>query len=156
MLLFALRCSLFCIADHVKPPPFFDFCSIPLHLWPTIKSLKDPPPLMCPWWGKDYIPWCCSGCFCIHRERCRVSCLMKINSHSFIAFSSVFSLTDQSMDSICTLSDVIIVDFTRTNLISWVALFHGVFVRVVAQVKEGLYYDCYPINMFLPLAIKVF
>jgi hypothetical protein len=42
------------------------------------------------------------------------------------------------MDGIHTLSDVIIIDPIRANLISWAALSHGVFSIVVAQVKEGL------------------
>ncbi len=95
MVLFALRCFLFCIANHVRPTPSFDFCSIPLHLWPTIRSLGDRLPSMCPLWGKDYIPWCCSGCFYVHCERCRVSCLAKVNPHSSTSFSSIFSLVGQ-------------------------------------------------------------
>lgn len=32
----------------------------------------------------------------------------------------------------------------------------GVVVIVTTQAKEGLYYDCYPMDMFIPLAIEVF
>jgi hypothetical protein len=60
------------------------------------------------------------------------------------------------VDGIHTLCDVIIVDPTQTNLISWAALSHGVFATMVAQVKEGFYRDHYPIDMFSPLATKVF
>jgi hypothetical protein len=60
------------------------------------------------------------------------------------------------VDDICILTDVIIANPTQTNLVSQVALFRGVVVAVVAQVKEGLYYEHYPLNMFFLLAIKVF
>lgn len=60
------------------------------------------------------------------------------------------------MDGICTLDNVIIVDPIRTNLVSWVVLSHGVVVAMAAQVKEGLYRNHYPVNMFLPLTIEVF
>jgi hypothetical protein len=58
-----------------------------------------------------------------------------------------------SMDGICTLVDVIIVDPTGTNLVSWVAHSHGVVTTVAARVKENLCCDHYPTNMFFPLAI---
>jgi hypothetical protein len=60
------------------------------------------------------------------------------------------------MDGICTLVNFIIVDPIRTNLVSWVVLSHGVVAAMVAQVKEGLYCNHDPANMFLPLAIEVF
>jgi hypothetical protein len=60
-----------------------------------------------------------------------------------------------SIDSICTLDDVVIVDPILTNLVSHVAFFHGVVMIVVAQMKEKLYHDCYPMDMFFPIIIEV-
>jgi hypothetical protein len=60
------------------------------------------------------------------------------------------------MDGICTLVNVIIVDPTRINFVSWVDISHGVLATIAAQMKEGIYCNCYPANMFFPLAIEVF
>jgi len=60
-----------------------------------------------------------------------------------------------SIDGICTLADVIIVDPSQAYLVSWLVISCGVAVIVTVQVKEGFYCDHYPTNMFLPLAIKV-
>jgi hypothetical protein len=56
------------------------------------------------------------------------------------------------VDGIRTLVDVIIVDPTQANLVSWVALSRGVDAIVVAHVKEGLYYSCYPMDVFFFLS----
>jgi len=48
-----------------------------------------------PWWGKNYIPWCYTKCFCVHCKRCKVSCFMGANPCSFVAFFSIFSLVGQ-------------------------------------------------------------
>jgi hypothetical protein len=37
-----------------------------------------------------------------------------------------------------------------------VTLSHGVVVIMTTQAKEGLYYDCYSMDMFLSFAIEVF
>ncbi len=60
------------------------------------------------------------------------------------------------VDGIRILADVIIVDPTQADLVSRTTFSCGVVATMVAQVKEGLYYDHYPLNMFFLLAIKVF
>jgi hypothetical protein len=52
----------------------------------------------------------------------------------------------------------IIVDPTLANLVLvlWANLFHGVVITIVVQSKDGHYCDRYPMDQFLPLAIKVF
>ncbi len=47
------------------------------------------------------------------------------------------------VDGICTLVDVIIIDIIRTKLVSQAAFFHGLAPSLMAQVKEGFYYDHY-------------
>jgi hypothetical protein len=42
------------------------------------------------------------------------------------------------VDDIRKLVDVVIVDPTQTNLVSWVALFRGVATSLAIQMKEGL------------------
>jgi hypothetical protein len=54
------------------------------------------------------------------------------------------------------IGDVIIVDPTQANLVSQVVFSHGVTKTMGTQVKEGLYHDCYLVNVFLLLAIEVF
>jgi hypothetical protein len=62
-----------------------------------------------------------------------------------------------SVDNICTLANVIIVDPTQADLVSWPTFSHGVVTSsVVIQVKEKLYRDCYLMAMFFPLAIEIF
>ncbi len=58
-----------------------------------------------------------------------------------------------SIDGICMLANVVIVDPTQAYLVSWLVIYCGVAVIVIVQVKEGFYCDHYPTNMFLPLAI---
>jgi hypothetical protein len=60
------------------------------------------------------------------------------------------------VDGIRTLANVVIIDLIRVNLVSQTTLFHGVVVTMAVQVKERLYHDYYPTNMFLPFAIEVF
>jgi hypothetical protein len=60
-----------------------------------------------------------------------------------------------SVDDICTLTDVIIVDPIQTYLISWAILSHGVVVTLMDHMKR-LYYDRYPAHVFFPLAIEHF
>jgi len=45
---------------------------------------------------------------------------------------------------------------TQTNLVSLAAFFHGVVVTLATHVKEGLYHNRYPTDLFFPLAIEVF
>jgi hypothetical protein len=60
------------------------------------------------------------------------------------------------MDGIRTLANAVIIDFTQIDLVSHVTLSHGVVVTMVVQVKDRLYHNYYPMDMFLPFAIKVF
>ncbi len=60
------------------------------------------------------------------------------------------------MDGICTLANVVIIDHIQANLVSQVALSHGVAITMAVQVKERLYHDYYPTDMFFPFAIEVF
>ncbi len=60
------------------------------------------------------------------------------------------------VDGVCTLLDVVIANPIQVDLMSRVALSCGVATIVVTQAKNGLYYNQFPSNMFLPLAIRVF
>ncbi len=85
MLMFAFTCFLFRIVDHVRPPPSFDFCSIPLHLWLAIKPLGVHL-LQCAHGGERTtahdVVW---NLFYIHCKRCKVSYL--VNPHSSLWYS---------------------------------------------------------------------
>jgi hypothetical protein len=61
-----------------------------------------------------------------------------------------------SIDDIHTLVDVVIVNPTGVDLISRVVLSHGVIMFLAAQMKERLYYNRYPVDVFFPLAIEIF
>ncbi len=63
VLSFALKCFLLLVVDQVKPPSYIDPWFDTLHLWLVVRPHGDPPPLLRPWWGKDYIPCCHSGFF---------------------------------------------------------------------------------------------
>jgi len=54
------------------------------------------------------------------------------------------------------LAEVVIVNLTQIDLVSQATLLHGVVAIVITQVKDDFYHDCFPINMFIPLSIKVF
>jgi hypothetical protein len=54
------------------------------------------------------------------------------------------------------LVDVVIIDPTQIDLVLWVAFFHGVVAIVAALAKSDLYYNRILVDMFFPLAIKVF
>jgi hypothetical protein len=43
-----------------------------------------------------------------------------------------------SINGVCTLADVVIIDPTQVDFVSWATFFHGVVMRVAAQVKDGL------------------
>jgi membrane-associated PAP2 superfamily phosphatase len=60
------------------------------------------------------------------------------------------------VDGIRTLVDVIIVNPIRVDLISPMVFSHGVVMTMATQVKEGFYCDCYLMDMFFALVIKVF
>jgi hypothetical protein len=157
--MFVVRCFLFCVVDHVRPLPSFDFCFIPLHLWLAIKPLGDPPPSMCPWWGKDYIPWCYSKCFCVHCKRCRVSHLAKINPHFSTAFFSIFSLACQDCSISGWHSHIVWCHHCQPHSIKFNVMGDSFSCGVCyngGQVKASLYCDHYLIDMFFPLVTKVF
>ncbi len=60
------------------------------------------------------------------------------------------------INGICNLINVVIVDFTRANLVSYVASSCKVITMVVAQANEKLYHDWHLTNAFFFLAIKIF
>jgi hypothetical protein len=59
-------------------------------------------------------------------------------------------------DGIHTLIDVVIVDPTCANLLSWFWTIQRFVVSNEAQTKEKSYYEQHPTNQFLLLAIEVF
>jgi hypothetical protein len=61
-----------------------------------------------------------------------------------------------SIDGICTLAYVVIVNPTRVDLVSQTTSLDKVVAKMVTQAKEGFYHDHHPINTFFPLAIEVF
>jgi hypothetical protein len=54
-----------------------------------------------------------------------------------------FFVNKCKVDGICTLVDVIIVDIIQVNLVSQAAFSCGLAPSLMAQVKEGFYYDHY-------------
>jgi hypothetical protein len=60
------------------------------------------------------------------------------------------------VDDVHTLANIIIIDPTRVDLVSWTIIFCGGIMTIVVQMKDGLYHDQFPINMFFPLDMKVF
>ncbi len=60
------------------------------------------------------------------------------------------------INDIRTFINVVIVNFTRANLVFYVVSSHEVIAMVVAQANEKLYHDWHFINAFLLLAIKIF
>ncbi len=61
-----------------------------------------------------------------------------------------------SINDVYMLVDVVIIDPTQIDLVLWVAFFHGVVAIVAALAKSDLYYNRILVDMFFPLAIKVF
>jgi hypothetical protein len=59
-----------------------------------------------------------------------------------------------SLDGVCTLANVVIVDPTWVDFVSWV--FHGVLAIIMAMAKDDFYHDQFPTKMFLPLNVEVF
>ncbi len=55
-----------------------------------------------------------------------------------------------------TLANVVIVNPTQVDLVSWDVISHGVATIVVLQEKDGFYHDRFPTDMFILLTIKVF
>ncbi len=49
-----------------------------------------------------------------------------------------------------------IVNPIRINLVSWATFSHGVAMMVVTQTKDGLYYDWFPMDVFLPYNYNIF
>jgi hypothetical protein len=52
------------------------------------------------------------------------------------------------VNSVCTLADVVILDPTQVDFVSWVAFSHGVATTVATQVKDGIYHNehVFPFN----------
>jgi hypothetical protein len=61
-----------------------------------------------------------------------------------------------SIDGVYTLVDVVIINPTRIDLVLRVVFFHGVVAIVAALAKDDLYCNRFLVDMFFPLAIKVF
>jgi hypothetical protein len=109
--------------------------------------------------GKDAIPWHHAKCFCMHYKRCMFSWCAWANSHSFATYPlilmSIINIV-LSINDICTLANVISINPTWMNFISCVKLFHEVAMIVAIPKKEGLYWDQYLVDLFLPLAVEIF
>jgi len=60
------------------------------------------------------------------------------------------------VDDVYTLTDVVIGDSTRIDLISWTIIFHGVVAIVATQASDDIYHDQLLVDMFLLLVVKVF
>jgi hypothetical protein len=165
------KCLSFCLFNHSSFPPtlwcfFLCFvhkvgaCSFvsswgdPLHLWPTIKSCRDPPSSLFPWLWVDCIPWCSSKCFLLHCVRCKVSCFTWANPCLSMPFPLVFSLVGWhhviNWWHSCFM-DVMITNHAWIDLVSRVISSCRVVATMVAHAKEGLYHDA-----FIPLVIEVF
>jgi hypothetical protein len=61
-----------------------------------------------------------------------------------------------SIDGVFMLVDVVIIDPIRVDLVLRVVFFHGVVAIVVALAKDDFYWNYFLVDMFFPLAIKVF
>jgi hypothetical protein len=120
-------------------------------------GIRDPSFSLCPWWGEDCMLWCHSKCFCIHCKRCWISCFARASPHSFILQSFCWQVESVLLiASIYTLVDVIIVNFTWTDLVAHAAFSRGVVASLAVQVKKGFYCDHYSANVFFLLVIEVF
>jgi hypothetical protein len=60
------------------------------------------------------------------------------------------------INGVCTLIDVIIASSTRVDLILQVVFSHGVIVIIATQAKDNFYRNWFLVDMFFPLAVKVF
>jgi hypothetical protein len=60
------------------------------------------------------------------------------------------------VDGVHTLVDVIIIDPTRVDLVSWATISCEVATTVAVQVKVDFYCDRFPTDMFSPLTVEVF
>ncbi len=61
-----------------------------------------------------------------------------------------------SINGVCTLADVVIIDPTQVDFVSWATFFHGVVMRVAAQVKDGLYHKSVPHGHVSPSSYRSF
>ncbi len=97
--------------------------------------------------------------FCVHCKRCQFSHFVESNPYSLTTIFSSFSSVGRHCLIGWWLSHIgwcCHCQPTWANLVSHVTLFHGVVVTLVVQVKEGLYCDYYPTDVFFLLAIEVF
>jgi hypothetical protein len=60
------------------------------------------------------------------------------------------------INGVHTLVDVVIVDPTQVDLISWATISCGVATLVVTQANDGFYWDRFSTDIFFPLVVKVF
>ncbi len=61
-----------------------------------------------------------------------------------------------SVDGVCTLAKVVIVDPIKFDLVSQLVLSHGVVMMVVTQMKDCFYCVQFSAYMFFPLVIELF
>jgi hypothetical protein len=165
-----------CIAHLVWPPPSFSPWFFTLHLWSTVGHYTDPPSSLCSWWGENDFRWCYVGCLYVYCERCMIKVLCE---HTHILLLLTFQLMGQWIDIVVfvdgiwmlvniiivnftwtnlvlRLVDIIIVNFTWTNSVLWLVLSCEVAITIVAEPKDSLYHDWYLADQFFLLAIKRF
>lgn len=159
--LFSFIWFFFCIMHQVVLP-FFIFHFDSMHLWSTFYIQWGLTFfLLCSSWRITCFSWHCFKCFCIHCERCEVSCFAWTNSCLPTIFPSNF-LSCRWIDIVLfvdgthTLINVVIVDFTQIDLVSCVVSSHKVVTTLVVQAKEWLYHDRQSLNAIFSLAIKTF
>jgi len=60
-----------------------------------------------------------------------------------------------SINNVHMMVDVVIVDPTQIDLVSWITLSCGVVMTIATQVKDGIYYhDRFPMDMSLLLIVE--
>jgi hypothetical protein len=89
---FGVKCFFMCVAHQVGLPLSFGIWVDLLHLCLTFKSNGDAPLSLFPWWGTNYVTWCCLGWFRLHRERFRFSYFAWANTCFFVTLHLVFWL----------------------------------------------------------------
>jgi hypothetical protein len=110
------------------------------------------------WWGKDDLACFCARFFCGHYKRCEVSCFVRVDpcpsplALQFLCHQINILLL---VYGVCIFVDVI-ANPTWVDLVSWVVLSCGVAMIIMVHVKDGLYRNRFPMDMFILLMIEVF
>ncbi len=60
------------------------------------------------------------------------------------------------IDGVHTLSNVIIIEPTRIDLVSQATISHGIEMTIMIQTKDDLYHNQFPMDMFFSLVEEVF